>query len=378
MKKNLLLLGMVLLLPFQPLFPADTFSNATLQAPSCFKADGTVMNVDSVNIDTMVSDSQAGNENSSKKVCILAAGQSNIDGRNPFAELPSYVVNPNPAIRFSWNKINGVFSDFAITDGGHGRDWAFDAIVYNALVDANHGAQDTIYVIKRSYSGSSIDPEGATDYHWTTDYEQLPSERYSLLRLFERGIRAAIERDGDKFDIKAIIWHQGCGDANVSLEVAERYQNNLRDVVAYMRNIVGKPELPFICGTISENNHVCRWRDIVNQAIWNLTAEDDNFYCIDMSGATLLDAYHFDSASSEYFGQKVYDLLVDLGVASGGVKYNPVCPWDENGVSAAKQSGHVVPGAIYTLLGTQVSRNAASAQRQKGVYIIDGKKVVVK
>ena len=314
---------------------------------------------------------------STKKVCILAAGQSNIDGRNPHSELPSYVVTPNANIRYSKNNVNGTFVDFSVPTTDNGIDWAFDTIVYNALVDENHGGLDRIYVIKRSMSGTSIDPEGATDYHWTADYESL-DDTHSLLKLFERGIRAAIERDGDKFDVKAIIWHQGCGDANVSLEVAERYQNNLRDVVAYMRNIVGKPELPFICGTISENNHICRWRDIVNQAIWNLTAEDDNFYCIDMSGATLLDAYHFDSASSEYFGQKVYDLLVDLGVASGGVKYNPVCPWDENGVSAAKQSGHVVPGAIYTLLGTQVSRNAASAQRQKGVYIIDGKKVVVK
>lgn len=269
---------------------------------------------------------------STKKVCILAAGQSNIDGRNPHSELPSYVVTPNPNIRYSKNNVNGTFVDFSVPTTDNGIDWAFDAIVYNALVDANHGGLDKIYVIKRSMGGTSIDPEGATDYHWTADYEQLDSESHSLLRLFERGIRAAIERDGEDFDIKAVLWHQGEGDDNTSQAVADRYQNNLRNVVAYIRGIVGKPNLPFICGSISENNTE-RWRADINQAIWNLAAEDANFYCVDMSGAALKDAWHFNSASSEYFGQKAYDILVDIGVVSG-TKYNPTCPWEEKTTEA--------------------------------------------
>ena len=269
---------------------------------------------------------------STKKVCILAAGQSNIDGRNPHSELPSYVVTPNANIRYSKNNVNGTFVDFSVPTTDNGLDWAFDTIVYNALVDANHGGLDKIYVIKRSMGGTSIDPEGATDYHWTADYEQLDSESHSLLRLFERGIRAAIARDGENFDIKAVLWHQGEGDDNTSQAVADRYQNNLRNVVAYIRGIVGKPNLPFICGSISENNTE-RWRADINQAIWNIAAEDDNFYCVDMSGATLKDAWHFNSAASEYFGQKAYDILVDIGVVSG-TKYNPTCPWEEKTTEA--------------------------------------------
>lgn len=269
---------------------------------------------------------------STKKVCILAAGQSNIDGRNPHSELPSYVVTPNPNIRYSKNNVNGTFVDFSVPTTDNGIDWAFDTIVYNALVDANHGGLDKIYVIKRSMGGTSIDPEGATDYHWTADYEQLDSESHSLLRLFERGIRAAIERDGEDFDIKAVLWHQGEGDDNTSQAVADRYQANLRNVVAYIRGIVGKPNLPFICGSISENNTE-RWRADINQAIWNIAAEDANFYCVDMSGAALKDAWHFNSASSEYFGQKAYDILVDIGVVSG-TKYNPTCPWEEKTTEA--------------------------------------------
>ena len=114
--------------------------------------------------------------------------------------------------------------------------------------------------------------------------------------------------------------------------MADRYQNNLRNVVAYIRGIVGKPNLPFICGSISENNTE-RWRADINQAIWNLAAEDANFYCVDMSGAALKDAWHFNSASSEYFGQKAYDILVDIGVVSG-TKYNPTCPWEEKTTEA--------------------------------------------
>lgn len=305
---------------------------------------------------------------STKKVCILAAGQSNIDGRNPHSELPSYVVTPNANIRYSKNNVNGTFVDFSVPTTDNGIDWAFDTIVYNALVDANHGGLDKIYVIKRSMGGTSIDPEGATDYHWTADYEQLDSESHSLLRLFERGIRAAIARDGEDFDIKAVLWHQGEGDDNTSQAVADRYQNNLRNVVAYIRGIVGKPNLPFICGSISENNTE-RWRADINQAIWNLAAEDANFYCVDMSGATLKDAWHFNSAASEYFGQKAYDILVDIGVV-GGTKYNPTCPWTEKTTAPTtfnNVSGESVAKAMQVALNAsstsidQTARDMASA-----------------
>lgn len=259
----------------------------------------------------------------SKKLGIIAAGQSNIDGRNSYSDLPSGFVNPNSKVKFC-NNTSGLFSDFQITDGGAGNDWSFDAIVYDALTNPSYGNQSEIYVMKKSMGSTSIDKDGATNYHWTADYEYLTNESYSLLRTFEKIIRKGEETQGENFDIKAFIWHQGEGDS-ATLAVAERYYDNLKNMLAYVRGVVGNPRLNFFCGTISENNHADPYKDIVNQAYWQLASEDPYFHVVDMSNAVLEDSWHFNYQWSIYFGQKVYDMMIDAGIVTG-TKINPIEP----------------------------------------------------
>ena len=259
----------------------------------------------------------------SKKLGIIAAGQSNIDGRNSYSDLPSGFVNPNDKVHFC-NNTNGIFTDFQITDGGQGNDWSFDAIVYDLLTKADYGNQSEIYVMKKSMGGTSIDKDGATDYHWTADYEYLDSQSYSLLRTFEAIIRKAEELQGSNFEIKAFLWHQGEGDAD-NLAVANRYYDNLKNMLAYVRGIVGNPRLDFFCGSISNNNHSNPYKDIINAAYFKLASEDPYFHLVDMSNAVLEDNWHFNYQWSIYFGQKVYDLMIDAGVIAG-TKVNPSEP----------------------------------------------------
>ena len=259
----------------------------------------------------------------SKKLGIIAAGQSNIDGRNAYADLPAGFVNPNAKVRFC-NNTNGTFADFQITDGGRGDDWSFDAIVYDLLTKSAYGNQSEIYVMKKSMGGTSIDKDGATNYHWTADYEYLSSPSYSLLLTFESIIRKAIELQGTNFEIKAFLWHQGEGDAD-SLAVANRYYDNLKNMLAYVRGIIGNPRLNFFCGSISNNNHYNQYKDIINAAYFKLASEDPYFHLVDMSNAVLKDSWHFNAEWSIYFGQKVYDLMIDAGVITG-TKINPSEP----------------------------------------------------
>ena len=258
-----------------------------------------------------------------KKLGIIAAGQSNIDGRNSYSDLPADFVNPNNKVHFC-NNTNGTFSDFQINDGGSGNDWSFDAIVYDLLTKQAYGNQSEIYVMKKSMGGTSIDKDGATDYHWTADYEYLSSPAYSLLRTFESIIRKATELQGSNFDIKAFLWHQGEGDSD-TLEVANSYYDNLKNMLAYVRGIIGNPRLHFFCGSISNNNTYNRYKDIINAAYFKLTSEDPYFHLVDMSNAVLEDSWHFNYQWSIYFGQKVYDLMIDAGIIRG-TKINPIEP----------------------------------------------------
>lgn len=259
----------------------------------------------------------------SKKLGIIAAGQSNIEGRNSYSDLPSGFVNPNSKVRFC-NNVNGTFADFQITDGGAGNDWGFDAILYDALTNPNYGNQSEIYVMKKAMGGTSIDIDGATDYHWTADYEYLSSQTYSLLRTFEKTIREGIETQGSNFEIKAFVWHQGEGDSGSEI-VADRYYDNLKNMLSYIRGIVGNPRLHFFCGTISNNNVADPYTSIVNAAYNKLAGEDPYLHLIDMSNAQLEDSWHFNYQWSIYFGQKVYDAFIDAGIIRG-TKINPVEP----------------------------------------------------
>lgn len=69
-----------------------------------------------------------------------------------------------------------------------------------------------------------------------------------------------------------------------------------------------------------------QYSTIVEEAQLKVAAEDPYVTYIDMSGAPLLDDYHFDAASSEYLGKMMYDTLIDYGVISGQ-KLAPTRPW---------------------------------------------------
>ena len=258
-----------------------------------------------------------------KLPCIITAGQSNAEGRCPYEEIPVEIKNAMPIenCHYVKNSENDPFESLNITDM-----WAFDLIVYYNMAVTN---KQEMYVIKWAVGGTSIDMEGATNMHWTADYEEVIRDgQTSLLRNLENEIRNHLASDGNKFDIRAILWHQGEGDGGESVtnrdEVASRYYDNLKNMIAYIRGIVGNETLPFITGTISKNS--ISYNQKIQDAQEKLAKEDPNFYLIDMSGATLRDTWHFDSESAIYFGEMAFNCLIDAGVVNAE-HLSPIKPW---------------------------------------------------
>lgn len=255
---------------------------------------------------------------SDKKICALAAGQSNIDGRVDYAQMPESIKNAQPlrGTYYVKNSVEGAFAPINIT----GK-WAFDLVTYYHIAKVT---QDDLYVIKWTEGGTSIDPLGDSDHHWTVDWERIGGGN-SLLKQFEREILAHIESNGDDFEIKALLWHQGEGDrGDIGKGCDERYYVNLRNMIAYIRGMVGNVNLPVITGTIS--HHSKQYDKTIEGAQKRLAAEDPYFYLIDMSGATLMDNFHFDAESSIYFGEMCFDKLIEAGVIQSN-KINPRRPW---------------------------------------------------
>lgn len=256
-----------------------------------------------------------------KKLCIIGAGQSNIDGRNDIDDLPSYTTNSISGMKYCKNKLNEDFSSsFTVSST-----WGFDFIT-NYFLRQNLGA-DELYYIKWSMGGTSIDPTGAGSEHWTADYEELGDLDDALLLKFNKEIENLKRLNPNDYEIGAMIWHQGESDSSGhSALAANNYYNNFKKVIAFCRGISGNECLPFVCGSLALAS--AQYDSTVDAAIRKIAAEDPYVWMVDLANAQLQDAYHFDADWSEYFGKKVYDCLIDAGVITGE-KLNPSEPTNE-------------------------------------------------
>lgn len=253
-----------------------------------------------------------------KKLCIIGAGQSNILGVCPVSSLPSGVSLPMSGINYIKNDLTGVFGSAIPSDN-----WGFDVITCHYLLN-NLGANN-LYYIKWAVGATAIDPSAETpNGFWTADYESISNLDKSLLLKFNKEIGKCGEVNSGDYEIGAMIWHQGEGDyATGSPTASANYYRNFKKVISYCRGIVGNANLPFICGTISHNS--AQYDATIEGAILQLASEDPYMWVVDMSDAVLMDQYHFNAAWSEYFGEKVYDCLIDAKVITG-TKLNPSKP----------------------------------------------------
>jgi hypothetical protein len=247
-----------------------------------------------------------------KKKCIIVAGQSNTDGRVPAAQFPvSFVDESGQTVNYLENGQilntmyckNSLSANFGMWTLGTAQ-WAYDAIVLSRL---QHHLNDIIYEIKWSLGSTAISPSGMNGGgFWTPRFENIPAGKQKLLSNFEQSIRTAITNNSN-IEIKAFLWHQG--EADYSPAARGDYYDNFCDVIDYVRGVVGNPTLPVIFGTISHSSG--QYSSIIEDAMIKIANQDKYIYMIDMSNAALLDAYHFDATSSEYLGTKMYEVLRD-------------------------------------------------------------------
>lgn len=251
-----------------------------------------------------------------KDVGIIVAGQSNTAGRCLKADIPQGIVDENGQIPFCNLKgvlsVDGKTNDDTPFDGIYTLQnvWAFDAIVYKKLSDK---LQKNFYVAKYAIGATAIIDNGNDLPCWQPDiFKITTSGKESLILKLGETINAVLSAHSNT-EFKAVLWHQGEADGT-SVQGAFEYYNNFKALIWYIRGIVKNPNLPFIFGTISHNS--LEYSAIVEDAQKRIAAEDSNVYFVDMSQGTLLDNYHFDATSANYFGEEVWRILEPLIDAS--------------------------------------------------------------
>lgn len=254
---------------------------------------------------------------------ILVAGQSNADGRVPIVDFPKDIQYQYCYWSYGsgdFETATGQFSPYAprVAKPGIEQSWGFDALLYRHLEQL---WQRPFYVIKHTDGGTAIDPSCKASTHglyWSADPAFIDSTASashggrSLLKALCRQIDDCLPQLPEGYDIQCLVWHQGESDQ----PAAERYYDNMKAVVAYIRrhlvSATGQERyarLPVVCGTFSKDSR--QGSPVVAEALRRIASEDQDFYVVEATDLPLLrDRLHFDAQGAETLAQRIYDLLL--------------------------------------------------------------------
>jgi len=268
-------------------------------------------------------------------------GQSNMDGFGTNSELPErlrthefdvMIFHGNPAPDDSSGGGRGVW---AALRPGHGYGFSSDGSVNHyserfgvELTFAERMKQldpeANIALIKYSRGGTSIDAAAAGPFgSWDHDYGGPTGvNQYDHFLATVRNALAIEDIDGDgvrdELVPAGIVWMQGESDAAHTVEIAERYQDNLKQLVDLIRAAFRVDDLPVVIGRISdsgrdEDGKVWDYGEIVREAEASFVAEDGAAALVtttDQYGYS--DPYHYDSAGYLDLGRQFAEALFRL------------------------------------------------------------------
>jgi hypothetical protein len=214
---------------------------------------------------------------------IFAIGQSNMAGRSPIEDysiLPNvYLMNADgnfePASQ-PLNKYSNIRKELKIQGVSPSK---------NCMLSLQKSFNKPLGLVQNAQGGSVINQwfkPGKINYD------------SSLIRAKEA------QKHGK---LKAIIWHQGSSDAkDAKQDNFVSYKAKLKEMVENFRKDLNEPELPFICGELSEREDFIAFNSEVIRKVKEYIPNSDY---VSSEGTRLLeDNIHFDAESANKLGNR--------------------------------------------------------------------------
>lgn len=245
----------------------------------------------------------------------VSAGQSNIDGRNPVNEAPSWLQSAVPKVKV-WNNTTRQFNTFQLgvntgADWNATPNWAFDIIFYKMYSDYKN---KNLFIVKRTKGGTPLFIDSSnTKGSWNVDYNSFPSGLIKLSQDLETYFLNAKEfanNYGKTLNIKAMLWYQGDTDVQTTGALAV-YKTNLIALINRMRTVFEAPNMPFLIITLSENS--ITYSSQLEQYQNEISQELTNIFIVNANDVSLYeDNLHLDAAGSLLVGERVFNTLKNL------------------------------------------------------------------
>lgn len=182
-----------------------------------------------------------------------------------------------------------------------------------------------IALIKYSRGGTSIDKEAAGGFGcWEPDFDsgnRINQYDHFLATSTNAFAVSDIDGDGeaDRLIPSGIVWMQGESDAAYSLQIAERYEYNLKRLMDLIRAALRHDDLPVVIGKITDSG-----QDEADGKVWNhgdvVRSEQLSYVNKDISAILVQstdqyqysDPWHYDSAGYLDLGRKFAEAILKL------------------------------------------------------------------
>ena len=227
---------------------------------------------------------------------IFAIGQSNMSGRGeiPLADSGKmnevYLLNKDGNFEPASQPLNKYSSIEMLT-----KDLKIQGVspAYSCLNSLQKTLNKPLGLVMNSQGGSSIKL-------WFKPGK--PNYDASLLRAKEA------QKHGK---LVAIIWNQGSSDNKESqADNFESYKANLKEMVEHFRKDLNEPNLPFICGELSERKDFIDFNATVVRKIKDFIPTSD---FVTAEGTKLLeDNIHFDAPSAKILGERYAEKVLQF------------------------------------------------------------------
>ena len=266
-------------------------------------------------------------------------GQSNMDGYGYVNELPESLHAPDTK---AWIFHGNTAPDNAPVDGrglwaplrpGHGVGFQSDGaentysnrfgveLTFAAAVQQAFPGRH-IALVKYSRGGTSIAQDAAGGFGcWEPDFQGTNGiNQYDHFPATLRHAFAETDIDGDgeldRLIPAGILWMQGESDAHYTVEIAERYQSNLRRLMDLLRAALRSDDLPVAIGRISySTREPLSWKhgEIVREAQANYVDADAAAALVTSTDAYgYSDPWHYDSSGYIDLGKRFAEALIGL------------------------------------------------------------------
>jgi hypothetical protein len=268
-------------------------------------------------------------------------GQSNMDGYGKLEELPKELNKPVNGVKI----FHGNTADDCVpADGrglwtelkpGHGRGFTSDGKT-NSYSD-RFGVEltfakrlkellpdENIALVKYSKGGTSIHIDAAANFGcWDPDFNQANGVNQfdHFLATINYALSVSdIDGDGEKDKLvpTGILWMQGESDANKTIAIAQKYEQNLKRLMDIIRAVLRVDDLPVIIGRISDSGtdddgkvwdygnivRACQTSFVIKDGYADIVTTTDRY--------NYSDKWHYNGAGYIDFGIQFADTMFKL------------------------------------------------------------------